>query len=112
MDRLLNYTPHRNLAYLTSDGGLVPLPPLGNARAEVEREPSGTLAVEGGLPVYAVRYGEVRGLPDPTPGVYLVVSMLVAQLLPEREDLVFPDELVRDEEGTIIGFTSVGRLQR
>jgi hypothetical protein len=39
----------------------------------------------------------------PQTGVWLIVSALVAQAHPERSDLLFPDELVRDSAGKVIG---------
>ena len=52
-------------------------------------------------------YGEVEGLPDPIPGVYFIVSLMVAQALPERGDLLVPDtgpgSACRDSQGRIVG---------
>lgn len=109
MNQLLNYTPHRHLSFYSEDGVVV-LPPQGNARAAVHRSLSGSVDAFGGVPLYDVGYGAVDDLPDPREGVFLVVSMLVAQLLPERRDLVFPDDLVRDADGSILGFRSLGRV--
>ena len=42
-------------------------------------------------------------LPAPAPGVRLVVSRLVAAAAPDREDLLVPDKLVRDQFGRVTG---------
>lgn len=110
MADLRNYTPHRDMAFYPPDGEPVPLPPSGNARAARTSQAATPLAALGGVPVNVVSFGEVTGLPDQEEDVYLVVSMLVAQLLPDRVDLLFPDELVRDADGSIIGFRSLARL--
>lgn len=106
----MNYTPHRTMAYYPPKGEPIPLPPVGLARAARSATPAAPIDAWGGVPVNEVEFGQVTGLPDPENGVRLVVSMLVAQLLPDRTDLVFPDELVRDAQGNIIGFRSVAKF--
>ena len=56
-----------------------------------------------GVEVVTTSYGEVSGLPDPTPGVFFIVSGLVRAALPHRKDLLSPGDLVRDEKGQPIG---------
>ena len=76
-------------------------------------EPSGTIARVGserrfkgrikGIDFYTSNFGEVKDLPDREPGVFYIVSRMVAEAVPDREDLVAPSELIRDDEGNIIG---------
>jgi hypothetical protein len=47
--------------------------------------------------------GNPQGLPEPEDGVVLVVSALVAEAAPEREDLAYPGEAIRDSDGKIVG---------
>lgn len=63
-----------------------------------------------GLPVTTTEYSEVTGLPEPKEGVAYIVSALVAQRVPERDDIYIPNEAVRDEQGRIIGCRSLGRI--
>ena len=57
-----------------------------------------------GVPVEVVRYGHTVGLPEPVPGVWLVVALPVAlALMPQREDLLVPYNEVRNSAGTVIG---------
>lgn len=63
--------------------------------------------VSDNIPVSAVSYGEVTGLPPRQQGTIYIVSMLVAQTHPHRKDLMFPGEIVRDERGVIIGTTGL-----
>jgi len=48
-------------------------------------------------------YGPVMGLPDYQPDTLLIVSAMVRAALPNRPDLASPGELVRDEQGNVIG---------
>ena len=40
---------------------------------------------------------------DEQPDVLLIVSAMVRQALPDRKDLASPGDLVRDENGAVIG---------
>ena len=55
-------------------------------------------------------YGTVEGLPEEKDGVIYIVSSLVAQRVPERNDVFIPNESVRDDHGRIIGSKSLGRI--
>ena len=61
-----------------------------------------------GIPLSRTTYGEAIDLPDPEPDTLLIVSILVKSARRDRKDLVVPVELVRDEEGHIIGCRSLG----
>jgi len=54
------------------------------------------------------QFGEPQGLPNYELGKFYVVSQLVKNAFPEREDLLVPAEVVRDENGQIIGCRSLG----
>lgn len=53
---------------------------------------------------------DVTNLPAPQAGVGIIVSQLAAQALPERSDLYFPHEVVRDATGRIIGCAALAQL--
>ncbi len=55
------------------------------------------------VPVYSFEAGETVGLPDPKPGVYYIVSSLVQAAVPDRDDLLAPGELIKDQDGHPIG---------
>ena len=107
MTRLANYTPHAVLTYRPDGGDALELPQVGNARCQEEFQADGQF--DGGWPRTLMHYGAVNGLPAPEPGTVYVVSQLVVNALPERGDLAFPAGLVRDDEGTIIGFRYLAR---
>lgn len=62
------------------------------------------------IPTSKSVYGVVEGLPEKEEGVIYVVSSLVAQRVPERDDVFIPNESVRDNYGRIIGCKSLGRI--
>ncbi len=62
------------------------------------------------LPITKPKFGEVEGLPEPEEGTIYIVSNLVAQAVPDREDVFFPDDIVRDENGNIIGCRALGKI--
>ena len=100
---LVNLTPHALSLVVGSE--TVTVPPSGTvARVTVTRESAGTVIVDGvQVPLYRTTYGAVEGLPAPAPDTLYVVSSLVAAAARDRRDLVVPDDLVRDEQGRVIG---------
>lgn len=76
-------------------------PPSGEvARVSSTTEKVGEIA---GVSLFRTRFGAVEGLPPPSNGDYFIVSRMVASAAREREDLLVPSGLVRDEEGRVIG---------
>ena len=53
-------------------------------------------------------FGQAENLPEKEDGVYHIVSQLVKNACPNRDDLLVPAEVVRDENGNIIGCRSLG----
>lgn len=104
--RVVNCTPHP--VTIVSDGAVVrSIPPSGEvARLSVNTEPAGVVR---GIPVTRTVFGEPVGLPEPKLGTCYIVSQLVKNALPERDDLVVPAEVVRDAAGNIVGCRSLGR---
>lgn len=68
--------------------GIIPRVAMGNTEAEPIL----------GIPVQSVQYGEIEGLPSPSPDVYYVVSGLVAAAAVKvgRLDCLAPGALVRN----------------
>lgn len=106
--KIVNLTPHE--VVLIGEGGvLARIPPSGKvARVAVKSVTVGSLL---GAPVRKTEYGEVEGLPEPTPGTVYIVSTVVLLALAakgvRRNDVVAPDtspgSAVRDPNGNIIG---------
>lgn len=113
--RLVNLNPHE--VVLIGDGQQLVLPPSGTVPRLVlgggTTVTVGALGAGGGTgeetPVtLSLTYGEgLVGLdpplPDPQPGVLYVTSRVVAEHCPQRDDLTWPHELVRDTAGRPVG---------
>jgi len=100
---IINLTPHPiNLI------GWGEIQPQGLARVSSEVAP---VAEINGIPITYKWLGEVTGLPPRTCGVRYIVSLMVAQALPDRDDLLVPGEVVRDDIGRVIGCQSLATLR-
>ena len=113
MTQLINLTPH-DITILFEDGTILKVPASGTvARVASTNDTVGGVMTEGGtIPIKAVSYGEVTGLPDydPDKAQYFLVSSLVAARVPDRRDVLVPGDFVRDEKGNIIGCRSLNRV--
>ena len=111
--RIVNLTPHAlNLMPAGPTGPVVTIPPSGQvARCATSRVQVDTITVDGiVVPVNQTRFGEVSDLPDPQPDTIFVVSALVAQAVPDRQDVFIVDDAVRDEQGRIIGCRALAHI--
>lgn len=102
---LKNLTPHEVCIYKLN--GVTPdLDLVIEAGEEVARVSCEHMKVDKkveGVDMYRTVFGEVTGLPEYSEGVYLLVSAMVREALPLRKDLVSPGQLLRNEEGQVIG---------
>ena len=110
MATLMNLTPHE-VVLVRGETRLV-VPPSGTvARVASDRRVAATIEVDGlRVPINEVVFGQVENLPDPAEGVFYVVSALVTRALPERQDLLVPDDTLRDERGQIVGARALARV--
>lgn len=99
MNNILNFTPH-TLNVVCGDGSVKTFPSVGVARVSTSTK---TLDPVCGFDVVATTFSDVTGLPSPKDGMYHVVSRLVLSACPGRTDLLCPGELVRDDNGVVIG---------
>lgn len=112
MAKLVNLTQHA-VTVLAEDGSTVEvIEPSGTeARVEQRRVQVDSLWLNGNyIPINRSEFGQVEGLPEPTDGVFFVVSMLTAQAATGRDDLLIVDDTVRDEAGRIIGCRAFSRV--
>jgi len=122
---LKNYTPHTINLYDEAGYHLNSWYSEGVARVNVANEviDSINIITDGGLTIdvpitsrevlktgVSTYHGLVEGLPSEQPNTYYIVSQLCANVLRNyREDLVFPDRLLRDETGAVLGCTSFAK---
>ena len=103
---IINMTPHE--VTLVGENGEVirRFPPSGElVRLSVQTAGAGEF---DGVPLTRTEFGEPEGLPPVSEGTRLIVSAMVKSALPERADLLVPNEAVRDPQGRIIGCRSLG----
>ena len=63
---------------------------------------------EGPIKVVKEVFGEIKDLPEPN-GDLLIVSQICCAAVPERDDLYYPTDLIRDDEGRIVGARALGQ---
>jgi len=111
---LLNFTPH-TVNFLRADSALgCPIDSSGVARAAEHVEPQSSImwdvfGDEGfhhRVPTVRKSFGAVTGLPDPAPDTLYIVSQIVFDALPGRNDLIVPSDVVRGPDGQVIGCRS------
>lgn len=60
------------------------------------------------IPVVRAMFSSVDGLPAPSDGVAYIVNRNVAKNVPDREDLFYPSDPVRNIDGEIVGYRALG----
>lgn len=105
---IINLTPYTvHIMPDGPDGQITTIPSSGEARATTTREHYGTI---NGIQIYRTKFGAVQGLPEPQPNTIYIVSSITALAVPHRDDVFIPDDIVRDEQGRVIGFRALGRI--
>lgn len=100
MATLVNLTPH-SLNIVAADGSTVDIPPSGNI-ARVGSI-SSIVATVNGININKQTFGKVMDLPDAQDDVVYIVSRMVKDRVPDRDDVVVPGVPFRDTDGKIIG---------
>jgi hypothetical protein len=103
---LVNLTPHAVNLLTETEEIVIPSAGIVRLREEQDREAD----LFGIYPVVRIRYAEAIGLPEEQEGTFYIVSNLVAQAFPGRGDLLVPVNMVRDEQGRILGCRALGRV--
>ena len=104
---VVNGTPHA-LNIVQSNGTTLTVDPSGIVpRCSSTEELVGTIGL---IEITHQVLGPVEGLPEEIPGVYFVVSRLVASKEASRKDLLVPGQGIRDDKGRIIACKGLTRL--
>ena len=103
-----NLTPH-DVNIILPDGEILTIQASGKvARVGSHVEQIGNI---GAIPVVKTVFDtNVTDLPDPQDGVIYLTSTLVAQAVPDRDDVLVPADLRRDDAGRIIGCGALQHL--
>ena len=109
MNKIINLTPHSINVIGDDNSVAITIEALGNvARCSQTIDIVDTITYNNvTIPISSSSYGEVVDLPAPQVGVYYIVSRLVMSACPNRQDLLVPNDLVRDEAGRVIGCRSL-----
>lgn len=103
MKKIVNLTPHAVNIYC-EDELVRTIESSGIARAAYTQEVVGNLE---GIPIVENHYGSPTDLPEPKAGTVYIVSALTADAARRvgrtTADLFLTGELVRDEDGRVIG---------
>ena len=109
----VNLTPHAlNIRALDGATVVIPPDPAGVARVIYDRLPPEQTTIAGHEIAVSVAGSprEIIGLPEPEPGVVLIVAKAVADAAPAgRGDLMSPGRLIRDEDGNVVGCDGLTR---
>ena len=98
--KIVNCTPHE-INIVKEDGSILTIEASGIVPRCSQTEAN--VASINGIAITRQIFGEVVNLPEKKPGVFLVVSRMVAAAAPDRMDLLVPGPLVRDENGQPCG---------
>jgi hypothetical protein len=112
--KLINLTPHPVVIKLPNNEEVI-IPSSGVARVRERTSEVGVLEaeVDGKIIEIPVKIkeldGSVEGLPQPQDGVIYIVSYLAAQVAWKegRRDVFATGDPVRDEQGRVIGISSL-----
>lgn len=109
MNKIINLTPHSVNVIGDDNSVVITIEASGNvARCSQTIDIVDTINVNNiAIPVSSSSYGEVVDLPAPQDDTYYIVSRLVMSACPNRQDLLVPNDLVRDEAGRVIGCRSL-----
>lgn len=106
---VINLTPHA-VNIVGDDGSVsVTIPASGDvARCSQTISIVGSVTLGSvAIPISSSSYGEVVDLPEPQDNTYYIVSRLVMSACPARQDLLVPNDLVRNDAGQVIGCRSL-----
>jgi hypothetical protein len=105
-----NWTPHPVTLILT-DGSKITLEPKTSTPPRVIQKKEEDIPGPHGMPIILrnTSGAVVERLPEERPGIFLLVSSIVASAAAERSDLLVPNDFVRDEEGNIVGCKSFAK---
>ena len=109
MKKIVNCTPHAINLLFNDDSGTI-IPPSG-VTPTVEMIRTKTESINE-IDVHMVTSGPVSGMPDAAEDTIYIVSQLVANAAPQRRDLVFPLDLIRDDKGRVVGCRGFGQVPR
>lgn len=105
--KIINATPHP-INVVDAEGNQIAQFPASGVLPRLAQTTERVREING-IPISETQFGETENLPEAEENTYYIVSRLVMAGNPGREDLLVPNEIVRDENGRIIGCQSLAR---
>ena len=107
MANIVNLTPHP-IRIRKVDGEFLELP---KPSGPIPRCSTSDVVIGevNGVQLSKSELGQVVDLPESAPDTIYVVSRVVLQAAPEREDLFAPGTLLRDDNGAVVGAAGLSR---
>ena len=115
MIKLVNLTPHAVVIFNAQNEIVLTIPPSDQmARCAAVREVLDEVELANNLrvPITQITLGALADLPEPQEGTIFIVSLnaaKAAKLAGRMDDIVVPDDTVRDPTGRIIGCRAFAR---
>ncbi|UCE64952.1 MAG: hypothetical protein JSU85_08685 [Candidatus Zixiibacteriota bacterium] len=106
MTNIINMTPHP-VNIVDRDENIIITFPKSDLMIRLSQRTESAGEVNG-IPLTKTVFGKAENLPPFKKGRFFIVSQLVKSALPDRTDLLVPAEVVRDNEGNIVGCRSLG----
>jgi len=107
---IINLTPHDVVLVLGEEKVVFPSSGI-VARCKTTRQTVNIIKVNGrDIAINKTIFGEVENLPQPKADTMYIVSSLVAQAAKDRDDLIIPDDTVRDDKGAIVGCKAFAKV--
>jgi hypothetical protein len=107
---VVNCTPHD--VNLVTENGNITFPKSGIIPRLTESQQKINSVTVNGIEIDIMKksFLEPEGLPEPKEGTIYIVSALVAGAIKDRDDLVIPNDTIRDDKGNIVGCKNLARI--
>ena len=108
--KVVNCTPHD--VNLITEKGNITFPRSGIIPRLTEQQVKINSINSNGIEIDIMKksFLEPEGLPEPQENTIFIVSALVAGAIKNRDDLLIPNDTVRDEQGRIVGCRSLAKI--
>ena len=105
MKKIINLTPH-SVSIVNPEGKIIKVFEVSGQIARCSQSTKIVGNIDG-IPLTQTTFGDVVNLPQPQKDTVFIVSRLVLNACKGvRDDLIVPNDLVRDDKGNIIGCNS------
>ena len=107
---VVNCTPH-DVNLITTKGNIT-FPKSGIIPRLTEQQKKINSINSNGIEIDIMEksFNEVEGLPGPQENTIYIVSALVAGACKNRDDIVVPNDTIRDGEGRIVGCKNLAKI--